>query len=42
MQALEGTQQLGGVESRAVDVEALLFLQMVEELSAIDESKDEI
>lgn len=37
VQALESTQELCSVETRSVDVEALLLLEMVEELAAVDE-----
>lgn len=42
VQAFQGTEQLGRVESRPIDIEALLSLQMMEELSSVDEGKDEI
>jgi len=38
MQALQGAQQLSGVESRSVYVKSLFLLKMMEELAAVDES----
>ena len=37
MQALESTQKFRSVETRSVDVEALLLLEVVEKLAAVDE-----
>lgn len=42
VQALQGTKQLSSVETRAVDIETLFSLQMVEQLTAIDKRQDEI
>ena len=42
VQALQGTKQLSSVETRAVDIETLFSLQMVEQLTAIDKCQDEI
>ena len=42
VQTLESTQKFCRVESRPVDVEALFFLQMVEQFSPIDKGKDKV
>lgn len=42
MKTLKRTQQLGCVEPGSIDVEALLFLQVVEKLSSVDKSKHEV
>ena len=42
MQVLERAQQLGGIEPAALLVEPTLALQVVKELSAIDEGEDEV
>lgn len=42
VKALQGTQQFGSVEARPVDIESLLSLKVVEELSAIDECENKI
>jgi len=42
VQALECAEQFGGVEAGAVDVEALLFLQMVEKLATVYESEHQV
>jgi hypothetical protein len=42
VQALERTQQLGGVEPGAVNVKSLLSLQVVEQLSTIDKCENKV
>ncbi len=42
MKTFEGTEKFSRVEARTSKVEALLFLEVVEQLSAIDEGKDEV
>jgi hypothetical protein len=37
VQTLQCAEKLSGIESRTVDVEALLFLQVVEQLASVDE-----
>lgn len=41
MEALEGTQQLCGVEASAIELEAPRLLEVPEELAAVDEAEDE-
>jgi hypothetical protein len=42
MKAFESTQELSRVKSSAIDLEFLLFLQMVEQLTAVDECLDKV
>jgi hypothetical protein len=42
VQTLQSTQKFGCVESSTINVESLLLLQMVEKLTAVDESQDEV
>lgn len=42
MQTFKRTEQFGGVEASSVDVKALFFLEMVEQLATIDKCKDKI
>lgn len=42
MQALQSTQKLGSIESRTINVESLLLLQMMEKLATIDECQNEV
>lgn len=42
VETLESAQKLGRVEPRAVDVEPLLLLQVVEQLTSVDKGQDEV
>lgn len=42
VQTLKRTQQLRGIETGSIDIESLFFLQMVEQLTTIDEGQDEV
>jgi len=42
VQAFQGTEQLCSVETRAVDIETLFSLKMVEQLTTIDECQDKV
>jgi len=42
VQTLEGTEKLGRVESRSVDVKLPFSLEMVEKLPSVDECQDKV
>lgn len=42
VQTFQGTEQLCGVETRAVDIETLFSLKMMEQLTTVDESQDKV
>jgi hypothetical protein len=42
MQALEGAEQLGSIETSTVNVESLLSLKVMEQLSTIHKSQNKV
>jgi hypothetical protein len=42
VQTLQCAKQFSSIESRTVDVEALLFLQVVEQLASVDECQNQV
>ena len=42
VQTFESAKELGGVEARTVNVEALILLQMVKEFAAVDKCKHKV